>query len=300
MWRGLAYVLLAASCWGLSATAAQALFRWHGVTAEWLTAVRMSAAGLILLLAFRPRLPLGDLPRLVTFAVLGFVAVQYTYLLAIQVTNAAVATFLQYLGVPLIAVWEVWASRRRPSAATVAAVACAVGGTGLLAFGGLEARGGVHLTAVGLLAGLLAGVALAFYAVFSSQLVARHGATVTTTWGMLFGGLAASAAVRPWRAFPTGEPVVAWSLVAFVVLFGTLLAFGLFVASLAHIRPTEAGVAATFEPVAAAAASYAFLGVALAPLQYAGGALILAAVALLRLGSAATRAPEAQGLPPGP
>lgn len=292
MWRGLAYVLCAALSWGLSATAAQALFRSHGVTADWLTAVRMLGAGAILAIGLRPPFPRRDLPRMVAFAIFGFISVQYTYLFAIQATNAALATFLQYLGVPLIAVWELAASRRRPGTATLLAVVAALAGTGLLSLGGAEARGAGHVTPEGLVAGLVAGLALAFYTLFSADLVARHGAAATTTWGMLFGGVVLMAAVRPWRTAPSGDALEAWALVAFVVLIGTLLAFGLFVASLAHIRPTEAGVAATFEPVAAAAASYAFLGVALAPLQYVGGALILAAVALLRLGSGA-RAAEA-------
>ncbi|MBX6350797.1 MAG: EamA family transporter [Clostridia bacterium] len=301
MWRGLAYVLCAALSWGLSATAAQALFRSHGVTADWLTAVRMVGAGTILAVALRPRLPLGDLPRLLAFGILGFVSVQYTYLFAIQATNAALATFLQYLGVPLIAVWELAASRRRPGAVTLLAVVAAVAGTALLAFGGAAARGAGHVTPGGLVAGLVAGLALAFYTLFSADLVARHGAAVTTTWGMLLGGVVLAAAVRPWRAAPAGDALAAWGLVAFVVLVGTLLAFGLYVASLAHIRPTEAGVAATFEPVAAALASYVFLGVALAPLQYVGGAFILAAVALLRLGSSGARATEKDAVqPPAP
>lgn len=286
VWRGLAFVLVAASCWGLSATAAQALFQGHGVSAQWLTAVRMLLAGVLLYVALRPAFPRRDWARLLAFATLGFVAVQFTYLLAIQATNAAAATFLQYLGIPLIAAYEMWVERRRADPPTLLAIACALGGTAMLAFAGAGA-GGLHapMSLAGLASGVLAGVSLAFYTLFSARLVAAHGAAVTTTWGMLIGGVFAAAIVQPWRHLPQGDPLAAWALVAFVAIFGTLVAFGLFVASLAHIRPTEAGIAATFEPVAAAVAAFLFLNVALAPLQYAGGTLILAGVIVLRIGT---------------
>jgi drug/metabolite transporter (DMT)-like permease len=48
------------------------------------------------------------------------------------------------------------------------------------------------------------------------------------------------------------------------------------------ITPTEAAITSTAEPVAAAAGALLFLGIALLPLQYAGGAAILVAVVLLR------------------
>jgi drug/metabolite transporter (DMT)-like permease len=55
-----------------------------------------------------------------------------------------------------------------------------------------------------------------------------------------------------------------------------------YLASLRHISPSDASMAATTEPVTAAVASLTLLGVALVPLQYAGGAAILGAVVLLR------------------
>jgi drug/metabolite transporter (DMT)-like permease len=71
------------------------------------------------------------------------------------------------------------------------------------------------------------------------------------------------------------------ALVAFVILFGTILGYGLYLSGLVGLSATQAGVSASIEPIAASAAAYAFLGVSLSPLQYLGGALILVAVVLL-------------------
>jgi drug/metabolite transporter (DMT)-like permease len=52
------------------------------------------------------------------------------------------------------------------------------------------------------------------------------------------------------------------------------------------------------EPIVAAAAGFALLGVALSPLQYVGGALIVVAVALLGANTHARPHSPAQGRPP--
>ena len=72
-------------------------------------------------------------------------------------------------------------------------------------------------------------------------------------------------------------------LVAFVVLFGTLLAFLLYFKGLERISPTEAGIAAALEPITAAVVSFFVLHVVLTPFQYLGGLLIIGAVAMIVL-----------------
>ena len=70
-------------------------------------------------------------------------------------------------------------------------------------------------------------------------------------------------------------------LIAFVVIVGTLLPFSLYIAALRHLTPSEAGIAATAEPLAAAAAAFLLLGQALQGWQYLGGVLIVSAVLVL-------------------
>lgn len=289
-------VLAGAACWGLSGTAAQVLFHAHGVSPAWLVTVRMLAAGGLLAVALRPPFPRSGRLRFLVFAVLGLAGVQFTYMAAIAATNAATATFLQYLAVPAIALWELARGRRRPTLLELLAAGLAVAGTALLVLASPGGGLGLHVTPLGLAYGILSAVTLAYYTLASVPLVAELGSWRLTTWALLVGGAAMALWAPPWAARPAGDPWAVAGLVAFVVLFGTLAGFGLFLASLRHVSATEAGIVATFEPVAAAVSAYAFLHVALLPWQYAGGALILLAVVLLRLrGGQEARAPDASG-----
>jgi drug/metabolite transporter (DMT)-like permease len=282
---GLAQAVAGASLWGLSGTAAQVLLQRYGVPAAWLVTARMLGAGVILWLVLRPPFPRAHLAAFLAFSLLGLAAVQLTYFLAIADTNAPTATFLQYLGLPLIAVVEMARGPSRRGGRRVLAVALALVGTALLVLGGAH---GLKVEAAGLVFGLLSAVTMAYYTLASVPLVQRYGSWTATTWGFLVGGAAMALWDPPW-ALPASllsRPAAAF-LLAFVVLFGTLAAFGLYLASLQHIPATEAGVAATLEPVSAALAAFVLLHVALRPGQYLGGALIVAAVLLLRLSSAA-------------
>ena len=87
MIRGMICALSGGILWGLSGTVGQYLFTYKGIGSQWLTVVRMLAAGTLLLafaLARDPRRlsPLyktpGDFLRLNLFALLGLLASQYT------------------------------------------------------------------------------------------------------------------------------------------------------------------------------------------------------------------------------
>src|SRR5579875_599940 len=105
-------------------------------------------------------------------------------------------------------------------------------------------------------------------------------------WGFIIGGVASS----PFGGFfiskysppvsSLGEVTVV-ALVAFVIVFGTILSFGLYMSGLQRLSATETGIAASLEPIMAAVAAYFFLKVQLTILQYLGGALILLAVVLI-------------------
>jgi len=70
-------------------------------------------------------------------------------------------------------------------------------------------------------------------------------------------------------------------LVVFVIVFGTILAYGLYLAGLRRLSATEIGLASSSEPIVASGAAYLFLGVILTGVQYLGGAMIILAVILL-------------------
>ncbi|MDA8346444.1 MAG: DMT family transporter [Thermaerobacter sp.] len=280
---GVLIVLLSAALWGLSGTAAQVLFQDRGVSPIYLVTVRLWGAAALLLLAVflrRPqslRVDRGSLGQLAIFGLFGFFLVQYSYFAAIAAVGVATATFLQYLGPALIVLYTAAVRRRMPTAAESIALLLAVGGTGLLVLGG----GPLRITTLGIGFGLLSAVSLAFYTIYPTSLVQRLGPWTTSGYGFLFGAISATL-LLPLGMHSMGRPgPQGLLLIAFVIVLGTLVPFALYVAALRHLSPSEVGIAATAEPLSAAASSYFLLGQALLGWQYVGGALIIGAVLVL-------------------
>lgn len=301
----LASVMVAAGFWGLSGTAAQALFVRYDFPVLGLVTIRMLSAGAILVLILRAeRRPPFTLSFL-GLAILGIAGSQFTYLEAIEYSNAVTATLLQFLFLPMVAAYEAVRGRIAWSSGWSAILILAGVGTLLLVANPTTTSLGILVTPLGFLFGLLSAVAGAYYSLAGRSLVQRHGPWTITGWGFLLGGLvtapfgATTLLTYPYpRVVPAAIGV--FGLVTFIVIFGTLLGYGLYLFGLRHLPATEAGVAASIEPISAGAATYVFLGVALTGLQYLGGALILIAVALLgfrRVRSTST-APSGPSIPP--
>lgn len=100
--------------WGIGGTMAQQLFSL-GIEVNWLVSTRLVIAGILLLIAqaiFKDRGQILQIWRekwaafrLLVFAIIGMLGVQYTYMASIKEGNAAVATLLQYMAPVMIIIW---------------------------------------------------------------------------------------------------------------------------------------------------------------------------------------------------
>jgi len=285
--KGLAMVVTGAALWGLSGTAAQVLFQEKHVTAEWLVAVRMVLAGfvLVVLSAFKGLEPFAVWKdrksrwQLILFGLVGMLGVQYTYFASIATGNAATATLLQYLAPVYIVLYSLVKEKQKPTVKISFAVFLALAGTFLLMTNGTTNQFTVSLVSV--VWGVLSGVALAFYTLASAKLLKTWQTTLVVGWGMVIGGTAMCWLVP--SLVPTNIifGVDTWLLITFVVLFGTLIAFLLFVESIRHLSPTESSLLSSVEPLSAVVASIAFLHVSFGLLQAVGAACIILTVLLL-------------------
>jgi drug/metabolite transporter (DMT)-like permease len=241
----------------------------------------MACGGLLLIAVFRPAWPRRQAGLLIAVAVLGIAGAQFTWFEAIDKSNVALATFVQYSAVAMTAGWQMLRRQVRPTARRLVAVAAAGTGVWLLAAG---VPGGLHASRAdqaGVAFALVSAVAYSFYLLGSARLVRETGPRAATAWGLSIGSVPMLAWSPPWTVHPSGDALVVAALVAFVALGATAVAFTLSQASLSRITPTEFAVTSTLEPALAAVAAAAFLGVTLRPLQYAGGALTILAVLLL-------------------
>ncbi len=282
-------VLIGTAFWGLSGTASQALFQTYQFPVLGLSELRLAISGLLLLAFVRPSIPKRkDLRLLVSIAIFGFIGTQVSYLVTIQYTNAPTATLLQFLFLPMVAGYEALTGTLRWSKRWTVTLTLAFAGTLLLI--GLFSGGGfsIVITPIGLVAGLIAALTGAYYSLATRPLVREKGGWWLTTWGFLIGGLVmlplGFLGFQGYSLSPSApEFATVVGLVIFVIIFGTVLSFGLYLVGLEQLPATETGVAASLEPIIASIAAYVFLGVRLDPLQYLGGALILLAVILIAL-----------------
>ncbi|WP_051541246.1 EamA family transporter [Caldalkalibacillus mannanilyticus] len=288
--KGYLMVIFAAIFWGLSGTVAQFLFQHKGFDAAWLVTMRLIIAGIILLVfashdSTQSIFTIWRSPRngysLLVFGIMGMVGVQYTYFASIQEGNAAVATLLQYLAPMIIMLYVISVARKLPSIIEAIALLLALTGIFLLVTNGTIQ--GLSVSKAALIWGILSAVALAFYTLYPARLLAQFGSATVIGWAMLIGGIVLSVFRAPWEM--EGQ---VWSFsvllcVAFIIFFGTLLAFYLYLDSLRYLRATETSMLATAEPLAAVIASVIWLQTSFGFYEMLGGLCIMTTVIILAI-----------------
>jgi drug/metabolite transporter (DMT)-like permease len=291
---GFAIAILAGTLFGVGGTFAQFLFQQRGVDVGWLVTMRLMFGGIALLLISamsRGRAVLAvwqqDGLPLILFGLIGMMPVQYTYMAAIGASNTATATVLQFTSPAMVAAWLALTRRKRPEARDIAAVALAMVGTFFLAAHGR--LGALSISPAALFWGLASAVAAAFNSLQPASLLKRHGAAIVAGWGMLIGGVALSCLHAPWNVQGMWDGR-AYVFLAFVLIFGTLLAFYLFNTALAMIGAQKTILLTCAEPLSAAVLAVWWLGVAWGTMDWLGTACVLATIVLL----AKEQSPESQ------
>lgn len=214
------------------------------------------------------------------FAFAGDLAFWHWSIQATSVANATLLANLSSIFVTLAA-WLLW--RQRPSAQFLVGLALALAGVALL----VRASLGFSSTALlGDAFGVITAMFYAWYLLTVKRLRDLGAATlrlmaVTTTL---------TAVILFPVALASGEALLPASARGWLVLLG--LAWithaggqGLITYSLAHLPAAFSSVGLLLQPVLAAAFAWLLLAEPLAALQFAGGAVVLAAIYLARRGS---------------
>ena len=286
---GVLLALGAGLCWGFSGTVGQYLFASKGVSAQWVTVVRLVLSGLILLVLTAIRRPADltapwknpkDALLLVIFGIFGLFLVQYSYMQAIFYSDSGTGTAVQYTGEVLILLYTCITLRRLPRAAELGGVGLALLGVFLLATHGDFSS--MAISTEGLIWGAIAAVSMMIYTVMPGRLIRTYGNRPVAAYGMLIGGIAAFFLLQFW----TLEPARDWpSLLgtAAVVLLGTVVGFSIFLQSTVMIGALKAGLIASVETIAAPALSRLWLHTEFVWQDYLGFACIVSMVVLMAL-----------------
>ena len=279
--KGIILAIAGASLWGGSGAAVQYLFTDTNLKTEWIVAIRMLFAGLMLLIwsVGKQRSQLVMILhdhvswwKIILFALLGVTNSQLSYFFAVKYSNAPTATVLQYLSPILIIIWMAIVTKRWPRRIDLISIGLALVGTFYLVTGG-----NIHslmLTHQALAWGLWSAVAAALYTLLPRQLMQKYDASVMCGVAMFIGGIILS----PILFIESGPQlnILDWLLVAYVVIFGTALAYTLFVQSIRYVSPSVTGILSAFEPLVATILAVTLLGTRLTFATTLGSLLIVA------------------------
>jgi drug/metabolite transporter (DMT)-like permease len=282
--EGLLLCLVSAAGFGAMAIFAKQAYA-TGLDVTTLLALRfpIAAAMLWALIAVRRR-PLGSARGLATGGLLGlwYAAQAGLFFSALERIDAGLASLLLYAYPALVTLAAFALGRERPDRGRVGALALASAGVVLVLAGG----GTGELDALGAALALGAAGAYTVY-ILASDRMAATTPPVPFAASVVTGAAAAFAVAALVEGhFAVSSEGLMWTVVLASV--STVMPIVLFMAGLARVGPSTASIASTVEPPFTVALAWIVFGETLGPLQLAGGALVLSAVVLLQLRSAAS------------
>jgi drug/metabolite transporter (DMT)-like permease len=289
---GIVFALLSAATFGISGPLGKSLLE-SGWTPGAVVGARITLAAAVMAVpaAWMMRGQWGRLRGAVwLMAAYGAVAIalcQFFYFNAVARMSPPVALMLEYLAPIIIVGWLWLRTRRRPGALTLVGTAVAMLGLVLV----LDLLSGASVDPIGVLWGVAAAVCLAVYFVLTAKSDGVLPPFVTVAGGMVFGaltvGLLAVTGLLPVAAtFGSVELLggeVSWLVpVLGITLIAAVAAYVLGIIASQRLGSKVASFVSLTEVLFSVVASWLMIGDVPGPVQFLGGALIVAGVVMVR------------------
>ncbi|MBE3648908.1 EamA family transporter [Paenibacillus polymyxa] len=284
---GLFLVITGAIFWGISGTVAKKLFQQIDV--NWLVTTRLLIAGVLLLalqFLIKDRTQIWGVWKnrrtafqLVVYGLVGMLSVQYTYMASIQRGNAAVATLLQYLAPIMIIIYLILRKHTVFTRKDLSAILLALVGCFFLLTNGSISQ--LSVPTVAIVWGILSAIALAFYTLYAIPLLKQYDSLVIVGWAMVIGGFGLSLIHPPWQVDFKTLTLETYLYLAFVIIFGTMIAFWFYIESLQSLSPKETSFLSSLEPLAAVLTTVFWLKEPFGFFQWVGVICIIGLILLL-------------------
>jgi drug/metabolite transporter (DMT)-like permease len=284
--------LLSAATFGTSGSFADSLIA-AGWTPGAAVIARVAIAALVLTVPALLQMRSGhaDWASVRTIGLYGAIAVagaQLCYFNALAHLSVGVALLLEYSGILLVVVWGWMRHGHRPSRLTAAGGGAAIAGLVLV----LDLAGAHRLDAVGALWGLGAAVGLAAYFILSAETDESVPPLVMAWGGLVVGGsvlaLASLSGLLSLHATFTAVTLlgrqVSWIIpVVGLALIAAVVAYVAGIAAVRLLGSRLASFVGLAEVLFAVVFAWLLLEQRLDATQLAGGALVVAGIALVRL-----------------
>lgn len=289
-WKGIALIIFGSMLWGATGPMMEWILKNSDLSVPFFLTVRLIVAGVSILTFLRIK---GKqvftiwkepswLKQLVIFGIFGMLGVQYTFVAAIEASNASIATLLQFLGPIYIVLYISWRSKMFPPRYQIIGIIGTLIGLFFLLTNARFDQ--LLISKEGLLWGLAVGVAFAVYTVYPARLMKEWGVLVVVGWGMLMGGVVLAVISQVWRSDEWNQlAIFPINLITFfIILIGTI-AFILFLTSMKYITAVETSILSSMEPLTAMIISVIWLGQVFGAWQYFGVVVMLIFVTWLSI-----------------
>ncbi|WP_243711506.1 DMT family transporter, partial [Actinomadura sp. KC216] len=283
---GVGLAVFSSVCFGASGPFGKALIEagLGPLQAVWLRIVTAALVLVPLALLLRGRAAARGLrPNLgpvLLYGATGVAGCQALYFVAASRLPVGVAILLEFSGPVIVLAWLGLVRRAPVHRTAIAGVAVAMAGLTLV----VQVWSGLTLDPVGLAAGIGAAACQASYFLIVDRLTGRVDPLVITASGSVVAAGALTALATPWSlpwdVLPAQVPVAGhtapgWTLVIWIGVVSTVLAYLTGVAGLQRLSAQVGGAICYTEAVAAALIAWAVLGERLSPAQMLGGVIVL-------------------------
>jgi len=292
---GLALVLCGSALFTLNAGVSRVIIR-SGVDPATFTTVRVTGSALIFALwtaCWRRQslyLPRGrELLVLIGLGLAGVALLQWTYFVAVQRLPVGVALLLQFTAPVLVALWSRVVRKEPVRNRMWVAIGLSFAGLAVIA----QVWEGMVLDPVGVLAGFGAAIFMATYFLLGEHGVNTQDPMTVIVWAFLIAALALNI-VHPVTNLSidvagtstsllgslSGLSAPVWALIAWVIVMGTVVPFGLELYALQHLPATLVIMVAMLEPVGVNVLGWVWLDETLSPVQILGGIAVVTGIVL--------------------
>ncbi|MDA3043808.1 MULTISPECIES: DMT family transporter [unclassified Campylobacter] len=285
---GIFITFLGGVLWGFSGVCGQYLFEIKGVSANWLVPLRLLCAGGVLVIycafslrdrrVFAPILDANLRAQFLAFSILGLMLTQYFYFYFIELSNAAVATVIQYTAPAMILAIVCITEARLPKINEFVSLILAILGVVILATHG--DLGSLVISQKALIFCLLSAACVCVYNLAPKKLNQKYPVVLNLGWGMVLGGVVLGGVLGVWNLAGVSDLSGVLAFLG-VVFFGTVLAFSFYMVGVKLIGAPKASLIAAIEPVSAAFFAHFWLGTKFVFLDFVGFVLILSCILLL-------------------
>lgn len=286
--KGIMMIISGAMLWGATGPLMEWILSSSEISVSFLITIRLVLAGalLLFLLAITKKkiFAIWKQPfwvvQLLIFGIVGMLGVQYTFVAAIDASNAVLATLLQFLAPIFVILYVSFSKKKLPPKYQVIGIIGTLFGLFLLLTNGSVDN--LLVSKEALLWGLGVGITFAFYTLYPTSIMNEWGVLIVVGWGMFIGGLVLGLTKGFWEF--KNYPILAEFNLALVftvvVIIGTS-AFVLFLSSMKYISPVETSILSSFEPLTAMVISVIWLGQVLEVWQLIGVVFMLVCVTWL-------------------